>query len=103
MSMGDFSNANVFFTTVMSEIKLSLIKNPIIPLDLLNHIFEKIETSELSAVNIQLLLFECCSILKQNNVRFICILDEFDAVRKYFGATDFHFLRKLSYNPDTAI
>lgn len=42
-------------------------------------------------------------ILKENGIRIIYILDEFDAVRNYFEIADFQFLRELSNKSDTNI
>lgn len=49
------------------------------------------------------LVEEYLMLLRENDIRVIYILDEFDAVRLYFSLTDFQFLRELSYNPKTEI
>ena len=103
MSMGDFEEADTFFLEMLRNLQAELTQNPMIELELFEKFFQKNLGEELSHVELQRLLFDCYSLLKRNNIRVICILDEFDAVRKYFRAIDFHFLRKLSYNPDTAI
>jgi hypothetical protein len=43
------------------------------------------------------------ALIKSNNYRLIYILDEFDTIIRFFGASEFQFLRELSINPDTKV
>ena len=99
INMGKFSCSDDFFYEI---IKKAYIKVKFDNVNLIEKIYIELFniTHKIDRFN---LIEEFFLLLKENGIRIIYILDEFDAVRNYFELADFQFLRELSYNPATKI
>jgi AAA+ ATPase superfamily predicted ATPase len=103
LNMGVNNNAYLFFESLIIDVHEQILLDKSLITSNLIKIIKKLDEKKLDFVKKRTLIFEYFSVVKQMNIRIIAILDEFDAVRKYFDSTDFHFLRELSYNPSTAV
>jgi hypothetical protein len=104
LNMGDIQSSQTFFEELVHACQDSLATTPF-PIDIaaIQIIYQKIFAPKLTDIRRRSWIFKYFQALKKNKIRVITILDEFDAVRKYFQSVDFHFLRELSYNPATEI
>jgi AAA+ ATPase superfamily predicted ATPase len=104
INMGDISSSNDFFLKIVYEISFDLKRHFLeIPIKSFEELIEKLKNDNLWIIERNSVIQEFFRQLKQESLRIIYILDEFDAVRNYFKFADFQFLRELSYNPATKI
>ncbi|MEY4934509.1 MAG: hypothetical protein RIS64_868 [Bacteroidota bacterium] len=106
VSMGDFKNSDHFFESMLEAIHnaVRFLKNiDSQRLEALTALYKTVKETTRAFDDKQRFIFKYYCILKENNIRSIFILDEFDAVRRYFQVYDFQYLRKLSYNSESRI
>jgi AAA+ ATPase superfamily predicted ATPase len=103
INMGDFTNTALFFEEMVEAIHEQIVLLKEIDLKLIEALYNTIFEPERPFVKKQRFIFNYFSALQTNKIRVIFVLDEFDAVRNYFQVHDFQYLRKLSYNPNSAI
>ncbi len=103
INMGDVNSAENFFSKMIYDLDDDLTAVEDLVKENLKAVTQRLSTENSYGIERNRLIKEYFKTLKQAQFRIIYILDEFDAVRKYFKLHDFQFLRELSYNPDTKI
>jgi hypothetical protein len=103
INMGDYMDAASFFERMLDLIHYKVVKKQHIDLITIQLLYEQATKEQWSFSIRQMYIFKYYCALKENNIRPIFILDEFDAVRRYFQVYDFQYLRKLSYNSESRI
>ncbi|MCC5944338.1 MAG: ATP-binding protein [Bernardetiaceae bacterium] len=102
INVGSIDNSDSFFIKLIKELHRCIKRLNSSSLTYFQDIFDKI--NQASRVNDRNdFIEEYYIVLRENKMRVIYILDEFDAVKSYLNVADFQFLRELTYHPDMEV
>lgn len=103
IDIGAFISVHTLFKSILINIiekaeEIKLQNNNVILHNIIQRIHNVVENSIISFDDLRFIF----RTLKKNNIRIVCILDEFDAGRYLFSGMPqlFHWLRELSSNPE---